>query len=177
MAQSPAPPLSSGFPSIHPLLHGLSARRCPMSPHFLTRCLSRLLGLALVSWAFARVGVHRPSLRLPYLGVFVSLFFPCHWISFVYFLRWYLHPTTNPPPYSRRGTGTTVIGYPKRLRYHGMMEQDQRNNCACHRDRQIEEVRRSGRVLYCIVLYLYIYIASSECIPGSIYYNIAHVVA
>ena len=28
-------------------------------------------------------------------------------------------PTTNPPPYSRLGTGTTVIGYPKRLRYHG----------------------------------------------------------
>src|SRR6218665_1520735 len=56
-----------------------------MSPHFLTRCLSRLLGLALVSWVFARVGVHRPSLCLPYLGVFYSLFFPCHWISFVYF--------------------------------------------------------------------------------------------
>ena len=64
-------------PSIHPLLHGLSARRCPMSPHFLTRRVSRLLGLALVSWAFARVGVHRPSLRLPYLGVFYSLFFLC----------------------------------------------------------------------------------------------------
>src|SRR6218665_3930259 len=43
-----------------------------------------------------------------------------HWISFVYFLRWrYLRPTTNPPPYSRLGTGTMVIGYPKRLRYHG----------------------------------------------------------
>src|SRR6218665_828674 len=36
------------------------------------------------------------------------------------FLRWrHLHPTTNPPPYSRLGTGTMVIGYPKRLRYHG----------------------------------------------------------
>jgi len=31
--------------------------------------------LALASWAFARVGVHRLSLRLPYLGVFYSLFF------------------------------------------------------------------------------------------------------
>src|SRR6218665_2877140 len=39
----------------------------------------------MVSWAFARVGVHRPSLRLPCLGVFYSLFFTCHWISFVYF--------------------------------------------------------------------------------------------
>src|SRR6218665_1547991 len=29
------------------------------------------MGLALVSWAFARIGVHRPSLRFPYLiGVF-----------------------------------------------------------------------------------------------------------
>src|SRR6218665_2299548 len=91
-----------------------------MSPYFLTRRVSRLLGMALVAWAFARVGVHRPSLRLPYLSVFYSLFFTCHWISFVYFLRWrYLHPTTNPPPYSRLGTGTMVIGYPKRLRYHG----------------------------------------------------------
>ena len=27
--------------------------------------------------------------------------------------------TTNPPPYSRLGTGTMVIGYPKMLRYHG----------------------------------------------------------
>src|SRR6218665_880545 len=64
-----------------------------MSPHFLTRCLSRLLGLDLVSWAFACVGVHRPSLRLPHLGVFYSLFFTSHWVSFVYFSRWRnLHP-------------------------------------------------------------------------------------
>src|SRR6218665_169789 len=36
------------------------------------------------------------------------------------FLRWrYLHPTTNPPLYSRLWTGTMVIGYSKRLRYHG----------------------------------------------------------
>src|SRR6218665_1520616 len=104
---------------MNPLLHGLSARRCPMSPHFLTYRISRLLGLAMVSWAFARVSVHRFSLCLPYLGVFFSLIFTCHWISFVYFSRWrYLHPTTNPPPYSRLGTGTMVIGYPKRLRYH-----------------------------------------------------------
>src|SRR6218665_3598171 len=51
---------------------------------------------------------------LPYLDVFYSLFFTCRCVSFVYFLRWrYLHLTT------RLGTGTMVIGYPKRLRYHG----------------------------------------------------------
>ena len=58
------------IPSIHPLLHGLN-RRCPMPPHFLTRWVSRLLGLALVSWAFTRVGVHRLPLRLPNLSVFL----------------------------------------------------------------------------------------------------------
>src|SRR6218665_3864955 len=29
--------LSTALSSIHPLIHGLSARWCPMSPHFLTR--------------------------------------------------------------------------------------------------------------------------------------------
>ena len=45
---------------------GLNARRSPMSHLFLTRWVSKLLGLALVSWAFARIGV--PSLSI--LGVF-----------------------------------------------------------------------------------------------------------
>ena len=45
--------------SIHPLIAPWAQRRCPISPHFLTRWVSRLLGQALVSWAFARVGVHR----------------------------------------------------------------------------------------------------------------------
>ena len=62
------------------------------------------------------------SIALPFalhISVFYSLFFTCHRISFVYFLRWrYLHPTTNPPPYSRLGTGTMVNGCRKRLRYH-----------------------------------------------------------
>src|SRR6218665_1997570 len=35
-----------------------------MSHLFLTRRVSKLLGLTLVSWAFARIGVHPPSLRL-----------------------------------------------------------------------------------------------------------------
>jgi len=58
--------VSIDFPSIHRLFYGLSAPMCPKSPHFLTRWVSRLLWLALVSWAFARVGVHRLSLRLTY---------------------------------------------------------------------------------------------------------------
>src|SRR6218665_3587703 len=42
------------------------------------------MGLSLVSWAFARIGVHRPSLRLPYL-MFSSRSF-CHRISIVFLL-------------------------------------------------------------------------------------------
>src|SRR6218665_3160686 len=107
--------------TIHPSIH-CSMSLAPVgvqSP--LTSSLGEFLGYwALVSWAFARVVVHRPPLRLPYLGVFYTLVFTSHWISFVYFSRWlYLHPTTNPSSYSRLGTGTMVIGYPKRLRYHG----------------------------------------------------------
>jgi len=47
------------------MLHGLSARRCLMSPHFLTGWTSRLLGLALVSWAFVRVAWRPSSFPLP----------------------------------------------------------------------------------------------------------------
>src|SRR6218665_2980098 len=80
--------------------------QCPMSPHFLTtctctcicRCISRLLRLALASWAFARVGVHRLSLRLPYLSVLsiYRLHLPLNF-SRVSFLRlMYLHPSVYP---------------------------------------------------------------------------------
>jgi len=31
------------IPTIHPLIHGLSARWCPMSPHFLSRWVYRLV--------------------------------------------------------------------------------------------------------------------------------------
>src|SRR6218665_1616420 len=57
--------------------------QCP-----LTSSLGEFLGnwLALVSWATARVGVHRLSLRLPYLGVSHSIFFARHWISIVFLL-------------------------------------------------------------------------------------------
>src|SRR6218665_1765179 len=64
------------------------------------------------------------SIALPF-AFLISVFFihsssPAIRFHSSIFLRWwYLHPTTNPPPYSRLGTGTMVIGYPKRLRYHG----------------------------------------------------------
>ena len=48
-----------------------------MSAHFLTRWVSRLLGLALVSWASARVGVHRP---IPF-AFHISVFFSIHSFS------------------------------------------------------------------------------------------------
>src|SRR6218665_1259071 len=65
--------------------------QCPLTSSL------RLLGLALVSWAFARVGVHRPSLRLPYLDVFYSLFFANHWISFVLFFMVAVSAPQNQP--------------------------------------------------------------------------------
>jgi len=95
--------------SIHPSFHGLSAHRCQYP---LTSTLGEFLGYRDWLWypGLSPVLVSI-TLPLPYLGVFYSLFFPCHWISFVYFLRWwYLHHTTNPPPYSTLGTGTMVIG-------------------------------------------------------------------
>src|SRR6218665_3117046 len=55
-----------------------------MSHLFLIRRVSQLLGLALVSWAFARIGFHRPSLRFPYLVFSIRSF--CHWISIVFLL-------------------------------------------------------------------------------------------
>src|SRR6218665_2440584 len=36
----------------------------------------QLLGLALVSWAFARIGVHRPFFRLPYLEFSIRCYLP-----------------------------------------------------------------------------------------------------
>jgi len=64
---------STQFSSIQVLL-SYTARWCPKPLHFLTRWVSRLLGLALVSWATATVRQVLVSiafsLRLPYLGVF-----------------------------------------------------------------------------------------------------------
>jgi len=73
---------------------GPTARWSPMSPHFLTRWVSRLFGLAQVSWASARVGVHRLfPFRLPYLGVFpFTLHLPLDFIRVSSLRPTYLHP-------------------------------------------------------------------------------------
>src|SRR6218665_2335794 len=89
----------------------------------LTSSLGEFLGYRDWLW-YPGLSLVLVSIALPFafhISVFFySLFFNCHWISFVYFLWWwYLHPTTNPLPYSRLGTDTMVIGYSKRLRYHG----------------------------------------------------------
>src|SRR6218665_1362071 len=63
-----------------------------------------LLGLALVSWAFARIGVHRPSLHFPYpYFVFSIRSIICHWISIVFLLYGRRISThTLVTPYSSR---------------------------------------------------------------------------
>src|SRR6218665_2218276 len=66
------------------IILGLNARRGPMSHLFLTRKVSQLSGLALMSGDFARIGVHRHSLRLPYLMFSIRSF--CHRISIVFLL-------------------------------------------------------------------------------------------
>src|SRR6218665_1153942 len=46
-----------------------------------------------------------------------SLFFTCHWISFVYFSQWrYLHLATNPPPVTGLGTSAGPQWIPRRSR-------------------------------------------------------------
>ena len=90
-------------PSIDPWVQG---RRCPMSPHFLTRWVSRLLGLALVSSAFARDGVHRLSLCRCYLGVILSTFLylpldlPWQTCKFKIVITYFF--SLFPPPQSRK---------------------------------------------------------------------------
>src|SRR6218665_2868554 len=67
-----------------------------MSHLFLTRRVSQLLGVALVSWTFARIGVHRPSLRLPYLMFSIRSF--CPRISIVFLLYGRRIPTHSVDP-------------------------------------------------------------------------------
>src|SRR6218665_3982359 len=47
-----------------------------MSHLFLTWVVFQVFGLALVSWAFTRIGVHRLSLRLPYLVFSIRSYLP-----------------------------------------------------------------------------------------------------
>jgi len=98
---------------------GSTACWCPTSLHFFTRCLSRLLGLALISWAFARVGAHRLfPLRLPYLGVFFHSLFvhvPLDFILVSSIRPTYLHPFSRPFTRSLLGEfpglGLALVGW------------------------------------------------------------------
>ena len=58
------------------IIRRLNVRRMPMYHLFPTRRVSQLLGLALVSWAFASIGVHRPSLCFPYLVFSICSYLP-----------------------------------------------------------------------------------------------------
>src|SRR6218665_1943022 len=66
------------------IIRRLNARRSPMSHLFLTRRVSQLLGLALVSGAFARIG----SIALPFAFHTWCFSFDLiyHWISIVFLL-------------------------------------------------------------------------------------------
>src|SRR6218665_2967993 len=78
--------ISYSFPSIH-----CSMGSAPVGAQFpLTSSPSEFLGYWDSLWypglsPVLVLGSHRPSLRLPYLGVFYSLFFISHWISLVFF--------------------------------------------------------------------------------------------
>src|SRR6218665_3944663 len=81
----------------------------------LTRRVSQLLGLALVSFrAFARIGVHRPSLRLPmpYLAFSIRSYLPLDSNRVSSLRSTYRHPFGRPFTYSlfrrvsRLGTGS-----------------------------------------------------------------------
>src|SRR6218665_3353987 len=87
-----------------------------MSHLILTRLVSQLLGLALVSWAFARIGVHRSPFPSPsILGIFHSLlsaigFQSCFFSlrptyrqlppirSTLHLLKYLTHPTSSLKP-------------------------------------------------------------------------------
>src|SRR6218665_1228634 len=79
---------------------GLNARRSPISHLFLTRLVSQLLGMALVSCAFARIGVHRPSLCLPYLVFSIRCYLPLDFNRVSSLRPTYRHPFGRPFTYS-----------------------------------------------------------------------------
>src|SRR6218665_217349 len=76
---------TSGYMNIHPLLHGLSARRCPMS---LISSLGEFPGYWDLLW-YPGLSPVLVSIAFPYVFhiwvFFHSLFFTCLCISFVYF--------------------------------------------------------------------------------------------
>src|SRR6218665_3357894 len=54
----------------------------------------------LVSWAFARIGVHRPSLRLPYLVLSIRSYLPLDFNRVSSLRPTYCHPFGRPFTYS-----------------------------------------------------------------------------
>ena len=109
----------SFFPSIH-----RSMGSAPVGAQCtLTSSLGEFLGYRDWLW-YSILSPVLVSIALPF-AFHISVFSihstsPAVGFHSTIFLRWrYLYLTTNSPPYSRLGTGTMVIGYPKRLRYHG----------------------------------------------------------
>src|SRR6218665_433564 len=94
--------------SIHPLLHGLSARRCAMSPHRGSHSIGTGSGIP---------GFRPCWCPSPFPSPFISRCFPFTLLHLpLNFIRLFFTvavsaPTTNPPFFSRLGTGTLVIGY------------------------------------------------------------------
>src|SRR6218665_3221295 len=89
-----------GFIIIIIIIRRLNASRSPMSHLFLTRLFSQLLGLALLSWAFARIGVHRPSLCLPYLMFSIRSYLPLDFNRVSSLRPTYRHTFGRPFTYS-----------------------------------------------------------------------------
>ena len=94
---------------------GPTARWCPMSNHFLTRWVPRLLVLALVSWATTRVGVHHLFPFTFQISVFLHSLFrlPLDFICVSSLRLAYQHPFGRPFIYifkwvSRLGTGSST---------------------------------------------------------------------
>src|SRR6218665_3009499 len=85
------------------IILGLNTRRSPMFHLFLTKRVSQLLRLALVSWAFARIGVHRPSLRLPYLVFSICSYLPLDFNRVSSLRPTYRHPFGRPFTHSLLG--------------------------------------------------------------------------
>ena len=61
------------------------------------------MGLALVSWAFARIGVHRPSLRFPYLMFSIRSYLPLDFNCVSSLRPAYRHAFGRPFTYSLLG--------------------------------------------------------------------------
>src|SRR6218665_328842 len=97
--------------NVHPLLHGLSARRCPMSPHFLTRWLwypglspvlvSNACPFAFHIWVFFSFTLIR--LPVDFIRLFLTVAVPA--------------PRHQPSSYTQVWNRCHEIDYPPELTY------------------------------------------------------------